>query len=159
MVTIIKAIQVLDIVEAAAKAGVDALKLQTYTPDTMTMNFKGGNFDVKDSESIWKGKNLYELYAQASTPWEWYKEIFEKANELGLLRFSSPFDESAIDFLMDLNVPAFKIASFENNHLPLIKYAAQTKKPLIISTGMATISEIEEAVSTARQSGCKDLIL
>ena len=149
----------LDIVEAAAKAGVDALKLQTYTPDTMTMNFKGGNFDVKDSESIWKGKNLYELYAQASTPWEWHKEIFEKANELGLLCFSSPFDESAVDFLMDLNVPAFKIASFENNHLPLIKYAAQTKKPLIISTGMATISEIEEAVSTARQSGCKDLIL
>ena len=149
----------LDIVEAAAKAGVDALKLQTYTADTMTMNIKGGNFDVKDSKSIWKGENLYELYAQASTPWEWHKEIFEKAKELGLLCFSSPFDESAVDFLMDLNVPAFKIASFENNHLPLIKYAAQTKKPLIISTGMATISDIEEAVSTAREAGCKDLIL
>ena len=123
------------------------------------MNIKGGNFYINDSKSIWKGKNLYELYSQASTPWEWHEEIFARANKLGLLCFSSPFDESAIDFLMDLNVPAFKIASFENNHLPLIKYAAKTKKPLIISTGMATISELEEAVSAAREAGCKDLIL
>ena len=149
----------LEIVEAAADAGVDALKLQTYTPETMTMNLKGGNFDVSDAKSIWEGRNLYELYSQASTPWEWHKEIFSKAKDLGLICFSSPFDETSIDFLMELDVPAFKIASFENNHLPLIKYAAQTGKPIIISTGLATLSELEEAVNTARDAGCKDLIL
>ena len=140
----------LEIVEAAAYSGVDAIKLQTYRPDTITLDVKGGNFDINDNNSLWNGRNLYDLYSEAYTPWEWHKDIFAKAKDLGLICFSSPFDESAVDFLMDLNAPAFKIASFENNHIPLIKYAAKTGKPLIISNGMATISELDEAVSAAR---------
>lgn len=149
----------LELVEAAAFAKVDALKLQTYTADTITLNMKGGNFEINDENSLWKGKNLHDLYNEAHTPWSWHKKIIEKANDLGLICFSSPFDESAVDFLMELDVPAFKIASFENNHLPLIKYVAQTEKPLIISTGMASISELEAAVKMARENGCRDLIL
>ena len=149
----------LEIVEAAAKSGVDALKLQTYTADTITLDIKGGSFEINDKNSLWKGQNLHNLYSKAYTPWEWHKEIFERSKELGLICFSSPFDESAVDFLMDLDVPAFKIASFENNHLPLIEYVAKTGKPLIISTGMAKLSELDEAVTCAKEAGCKDLIL
>ena len=147
------------IVEKAAESGAHAIKLQTYTADTITMNVRGGNFEINDAKSLWSGKNLYELYQSAHTPWEWHKPIIERANQLGLLCFSSPFDESAVDFLESLNVPAYKIASFENNHLPLIKKAASTGKPLIISTGMASIGELDETVRAARSAGCKQLIL
>jgi len=147
------------IVEAAAEAGVDAIKLQTYTADTLTLEVYGKDFIIKDNKSIWNGENLYSLYNSAYTPWEWHRSIIQKSNELGMFCFSSPFDESAVDFLEDLNVPAYKIASFENNHIPLIKKVASTKKPLIISTGMASIAEIDEAVSVARENGCEDLAL
>ena len=116
----------LEIVEAAAQAGAHALKLQTYTADTMTLNTRGGNFEITDSGSLWSGQNLHDLYKKAYTPWEWHGPIVKKAREMGLICFSSPFDESAVDFLEDLNMPAYKIASFENNHLPLIKKAAAT---------------------------------
>ena len=149
----------IEIVEAASKTGVQALKLQTYTADTMTLDMSDREFLISDKDSLWKGKNLYELYKQAYTPWEWHQPIMQRANELGMTCFSSPFDESAVDFLEELNVPAYKIASFENNHLPLIRKVASTGKPVIISTGMATIIEIGEAVATAREAGCKDLIL
>jgi len=148
----------MSIVESAAKSGANALKLQTYTADTITLNIKKNEF-VIDDDSLWEGEALYDLYNKACTPWEWHYAIIERANDLGMLCFSSPFDESAVDFLEDLNVPAYKIASFENNHLPLIRKVASTGKPMIISTGMATIAEIYEAVTTARESGCKDLIL
>ena len=149
----------LEIVEAASAAGADAIKLQTYTADTMTLEQKGGSFDIKDSNSLWAGKNLHELYKKAYTPWEWHEPIFSRAKQLDLVCFSSPFDASAVEFLEKLNVPAYKIASFENNHLPLIKKAASTGKPLIISTGMATLAEIEQAVTTAREAGCGQLVL
>ena len=149
----------LDIVDAAAKAGSHALKLQTYTADTITLDVKKGDFFISDKDSPWSGNSLHDLYKQAYTPWEWHKPIMQRASDLGMICFSSPFDESAVDFLEDLNVPAYKIASFENNHLPLIKKASSTGKPIIISTGMATVSEIHEAVVAARESGCKDLIL
>jgi pseudaminic acid synthase len=147
------------IVEAAAKAGAHALKLQTYTADTITLNVRNSEFEITDQNSLWKGENLYDLYKKAYTPWEWHKPIFERATELGMLCFSSPFDETAVDFLETLKVPAYKIASFENNHLPLIKKVAATGKPVIISTGMATIADLYDAVHTAREAGCKDLIL
>lgn len=149
----------LDIVDAAAKAGVDALKLQTYRADTITLKSDYREFQINDSESPWKGENLYELYEKAHTPWEWHAEIIRRANKHGMICFSSPFDETAVDFLESLDVKAYKIASFENNHLPLIRKAASTGKPLIISTGMASAGEIETAVQTARQAGCKDLAL
>jgi pseudaminic acid synthase len=149
----------LEIVEAAAIAGAHAIKLQTYTADTMTLDKRGGNFEIKDSQSLWTGKNLHDLYKLAHTPWEWHAPIMERARELGLICFSSPFDETAVDFLEDLNAPAYKIASFENNHLPLIAKAAATGKPLIISTGMANLGELELAVSTARDAGCNQIIL
>ena len=149
----------LAIVEAAAQAGAHAIKLQTYTADTMTLDVRGGSFEINDPDSLWAGQNLHDLYKQAYTPWEWHAPIMERARELGLICFSSPFDETAVDFLLDLDVPAFKIASFENNHLPLIEKAASTGKPLIISTGMATLGELDDAVRTARETGCKDLVL
>ena len=149
----------LSIVDAAAAAGVDAIKLQTYTADTITLNVRGGSFEINDSDSLWYGKNLHDLYQQAYTPWEWHLPIMVRAKELGLICFSSPFDETAVDFLEDLDVPAYKIASFENNHLPLISKAAETGKPLIISTGMASLADLERAVSTARHAGCNQLIL
>lgn len=149
----------LEIVEAAAKAGAHAIKLQTYTADTITLNVRGGIFEINDPDSLWTGKNLHDLYEQAHTPWEWHGPIIEKARELGLICFSSPFDETAVDFLEDLDVPAYKIASFENNHLPLIRKAASTGKPLIISSGMATLAELEQAVRTARDAGCNELVL
>ena len=145
--------------DAAAEAGAHALKLQTYTADTMTLPVKSGEFEIKDSRSLWNGSNLHELYKKAHTPWEWHEPIMRRAKKKGMACFSSPFDESAIDFLEELDVPAYKIASFENNHLPLIAKAASTGKPLIISTGMASLGEIEEAVTTARSAGCQNIIL
>ena len=138
----------LQIVEAAARAGAHALKLQTYTADTMTLDLAEGEFFIKDPNSLWAGTSLYALYEKAHTPWEWHAPIFARAKELGLLAFSTPFDESAVDFLESLDVPAYKIASFENTDLPLI-----------ISTGMASIAELDETVRAAREAGCKDLVL
>jgi N-acetylneuraminate synthase len=149
----------LQIVEAAAKAGAHALKLQTYTADTMTLDVADGDFFINDEKSLWKGKSLYELYQEAHTPWEWHESIVKRANELGMLCFSTPFDETAVDFLESLNTPAYKIASFENAHLPLIKKVASTGKPIIISTGMATLAELDETVRTVRSAGCDELVL
>jgi N-acetylneuraminate synthase len=149
----------LKIVDEAAKTGAHALKLQTYTADTMTLDLAGDNFSINNPKSLWFGRSLYDLYKEAHTPWDWHKPIFERCKELGLICFSTPFDETAVDFLESLNVPAYKIASFENNHLPLIKRVAQTKKPILISTGMATITELDEAVRCARDAGCKEIIL
>jgi pseudaminic acid synthase len=147
------------IVEAAAKSGAHALKIQTYTPDTMTLNLDEREFHICDPDSLWFGSSLYKLYSEAYTPWEWHKPIFDRARELNLIAFSTPFDNTAVDFLENLNVPCYKIASFENTDLPLIRYVAATGKPLIISTGMASVLELEETVCAARDSGCKDLIL
>jgi N-acetylneuraminate synthase len=149
----------LQIVEAAARSGAHALKLQTYTADTMTLDLAEGEFFIKDPNSLWAGTSLYALYEKAHTPWEWHAPIFARARELGLLAFSTPFDESAVDFLESLDVPAYKIASFENTDLPLIRRVAATGKPLIISTGMASIAELDETVRAARAAGCKDLVL
>ncbi|SDM20634.1 pseudaminic acid synthase [Sediminibacillus halophilus] len=149
----------LQIVEEAAKAGADAVKLQTYTPDTMTLDVDRGEFVIKDSNNLWKGKSLYNLYQEAYTPWEWHEAIFNRCRELGLIAFSSPFDETAVDFLEELDVPCYKIASFENTDIPLLRKVASTGKPIIISTGMATLSEIDETVRVVRESGCKDIIL
>lgn len=147
------------IVEAAAKAGAHALKLQTYTADTMTLDLDEGAFHIEDPESFWRGNSLYQLYQQAYTPWEWHKPIFDRCQELGLSCFSTPFDETAVDFLESLEVPCYKIASFENTDLPLIRKVASTGKPMIISTGMATVAELDETVRAARKSGCSDVIL
>ncbi|MBM5799084.1 MAG: pseudaminic acid synthase, partial [Cyanobacteria bacterium K_Offshore_0m_m2_072] len=148
-----------ELVDAAAAAGAQALKLQTYTADTITLNVRGGDFEIRDQGSLWTSQNLHDLYAKAYTPWEWHGPIMERARQHGLLCFSSPFDESAVDFLEELDVPAYKIASFENNHLPLIRRAATTGKPLIISTGMASLADLDQAVTTAREAGCRDLVL
>lgn len=147
------------IIRAAKKAGASAVKFQTYTADTMTLNSKGADFFINNEESLWKGSFLHELYERAHTPWEWHEALFAEARKLDLIAFSSAFDESSVDFLETMKVPAYKIASFENAHLPLIARVAKTGKPLIISTGMATLQEIEEAVECARKNGCKDLIL
>jgi pseudaminic acid synthase len=149
----------LAIVDAAAAAGAHALKLQTYTADTMTIDMTSGEFFIDDPESLWQGQSLHELYRQAYTPWDWHQPIFDRCRELGLLAFSTPFDATAIDFLQELDVPCFKIASFENTDLPLIGRAAATGKPLIISTGMATVEELAETVACARENGCRDLVL
>lgn len=149
----------LEIVEAAARSGAHALKIQTYMADTMTLNLTGGEFFIDDPNSLWKGKTLHELYHEAYTPWEWHEPIFNRAKELGMIPFSTPFDATAVDFLEDLNVPCYKIASFENTDIPLIRKVASTGKPMIISTGMATVAELDETVRAARDSGCKDLIL
>lgn len=146
----------LAIVEAAANAGAHALKLQTYTPDTMTIK---GTMTIDDENSLWKGRELYDLYSEAFTPWEWHKPIFERAKELGMVAFSTPFDETAVDFLEDLNVGAYKIASFENTDWPLLKKVASTGKPVIMSIGAATLADIDEAVRILKTNGCKDLIL
>jgi N-acetylneuraminate synthase len=147
------------IIDAAADAGAHAIKLQTYTADTITINSNKGLFSIDDEKSLWKGHNLYELYKLAYTPWEWHQELFNHARGKGLVAFSSPFDETAVDFLESLNVPAYKIASFENNHLPLLRKVAGTGKPVIVSTGLSTVAVIHEAVSTLREAGCKEIIL
>ena len=149
----------LEIVEAAAKTGANALKIQTYTPDTMTLDLDEHEFHINDPTSLWAGTSLYKLYGQACTPWEWHLPIFERARELGILAFSTPFDDTAVDLLESLNVPCYKIASFENTDLPLIRRVAATGKPLIISTGMASIAELDDTVRAAREAGCKELIL
>jgi N-acetylneuraminate synthase len=149
----------LAIVQAAAKAGAHALKIQTYTADTMTLDLPGGEFSIVDPSSLWVGNTLYKLYEQAHTPWEWHAPIFERARELGMVVFSTPFDETAVDFLETLNVPCYKIASFELTDLPLIRKVAATGKPMIVSTGMANAAEIDETVRVARVAGCDHLIL
>ena len=149
----------LEIVEVAAKTGAHALKLQTYTADTITLDVKEGEFFINDKDNLWKGRSLYELYQEAYTPWEWHKPIMERAKKLGMLCFSTPFDETAVDFLEELDMPAYKIASPEIIHLPLVKKVAAIGKPIIISTGMASVSEIDEAVCTVRAAGCEQFVL
>ena len=149
----------LEIVRAAKRAGVSAIKLQTYKPETLTINCRNEDFLVTDPKSLWSGKYLYDLYAEASTPWEWHEQIFQEAKKLDLIYFSSAFDETSVDFLETLNVPMYKVASFENSHLPLVKKIAKTGKPMIISTGLATLEEINETVRVARENGCKNLVL
>jgi pseudaminic acid synthase len=147
------------IVEEAAKTGVDALKIQTYTPDTLTIDSNRDEFRIKDNDSLWNGETLYSLYGKAYTLWDWDKPIFDKCAELGIIGFSTPFDFSAVDFLEKLNVPFYKIASFENNDLPLLKYTAQTGKPVIMSTGMIQLDELKESVHTLKQNGCPEVVL
>lgn len=149
----------LALVDAAALAGAHAVKLQTYTPDTMTLNINKWPFKIEDKTSLWYGKTLYELYEQAYTPWEWHQKIFARCKENGITGFSTPFDTSSVDFLESIDVPCYKIASFENTDLTLIRRVAKTGKPVIISTGMATVSELEDAVTTLTKYGCKDIIL
>lgn len=149
----------LSIVDAAADAGAHCLKLQTYTADTMTLAINGGEFFISDENSLWKGQNLHDLYKVAYTPWDWHEPLFRRCRERGMLAFSTPFDETAVDFLESLSVPAYKIASFENVHLPLIRKVARTGKPIIMSTGMASLAELDDAVRAARDAGCKDLVL
>lgn len=149
----------LAIIDSAAKAGVDALKLQTYTAETLTIAHDSPDFIINDENSLWRGRTLYDLYQEAYTPWEWHKPIFDRCRELGLLCFSTPFDETAVDFLEELETPCYKIASFENNHIPLLRKVAKTGKPVIISTGMASLAELDLAVQTIREEGCEDLIL
>jgi N-acetylneuraminate synthase len=149
----------LEIVEAAAGAGAHALKIQTYTADSMTLDLDHGEFVISDPNSLWSGQSLHKLYQQACTPYAWHAPIFARCRELGMLCFSTPFDEAAVDFLEALDVPCYKVASFENTDLPLIRKMAATGKPLIISTGMASIAELDETVRAARAAGCTDLVL
>lgn len=148
-----------EIVDAAAEAGASALKLQTYTADTITFNGTSDEFVIKDQNSLWKNQNLHKLYQMAYTPWEWHKPIFDRAKAHGMLAFSSPFDTTAVDFLESLEVPCYKIASFENTDHILLKKVAQTGKPVIMSTGVASIADIQESVGVLRKYGCKDLVL
>ena len=150
--------QAVQLIKAAKEAGADAIKLQTYTPDTITINCDNKYFFIGKG-SIWEGKNLYSLYQEAYTPWEWQPKLKEIANDLGMDLFSTPFDKTAVDFLQTMDVPAYKIASFEIVDLPLIQYVASAGKPMIISTGMATLAEIDEAVTAARQAGCREIVL
>ena len=149
----------LEIVDAVANTGAHALKIQTYTPDTMTLDLNEREFHISDPKSLWAGTSLYKLYGQAFTPWEWHEAIFKRAKELGIIAFSTPFDATSVDFLESLDVPCYKIASFENTDLPLIRKVAATGKPMIISTGMASIAELDDTVRAARDAGCKDLVL
>jgi len=149
----------LQIVASAAKVGVHAIKLQTYTADTMTIDKRDGEFLISDPESLWYGKTLYELYQEAHTPWEWHEPIFNCCKKLGLICFSTPFDETAVDFLEELRVPCYKIASFENIDVNLLQKVAKTGKPMIVSTGMASLCDLELMVKTIREVGCNDFVL
>ncbi len=149
----------LQIIEEAARCGVDAVKIQTYTADTMTLNVDSSDFIINDSKSLWNGSHLYDLYKKAHTPWEWHAAMFAKAEELGVTLFSTPFDETAVDFLESLDAPLYKIASFENTDTRLIKKIAQTGKPIIISTGMASLEDLQLMVSTLRENGCNNFVL
>ena len=149
----------LQIVKAAKEAGAQAIKLQTYTSDTMTLDLKENEFHVSDPENIWKGQSLHELYEKAHTPWAWHRQIFEYAHHLGLVCFSTPFDDTSVDFLEELNVPCYKIASFENTDIPLLKKIAKPNTPIIMSTGMASFKELAVSIDTLESCGCKDLIL
>lgn len=149
----------LAMVEAAARAGAHAIKLQTYTADTMTLDLNEGDFFISDRNSPWRGTSLYKLYQRAHTPWEWHEPLLARARQLGIIGFSTPFDESAVDFLETLDVPCYKIASFENTDIPLIRKVAATGKPLILSTGMATLAELDETLRAAHEAGCRDVLL
>ena len=149
----------IEIIKRAAATGVDCLKFQTYTADTITLNSTKADFTINDEKSLWNGRQLHGLYHEAHTPWEWHEELFQVANDHGVIAFSSPFDETAVDFLDNLGVPMFKVASFEITHLPLIRKIGQTRKPVIISTGMASIEEIETAIQAARDGGTDDIII
>ncbi len=147
------------LIESAATTGAHAIKFQTYTAETMTLNISDGDFLISDAKSLWHGRNLYDLYDEAHTPWEWHEELFNHAKELGMIPFSSPFDKTSVDFLESLDVPCYKVASFECTDLPLVSYIASKGKPMIISTGMASVAEIGETVKTAKDNGCNDIIL
>jgi pseudaminic acid synthase len=149
----------LAIVDAAAASGAHGLKIQTYTAATMTLPLASGEFFVSDPENLWTGRTLYDLYEEAHTPWEWHAAIFERCREHGMAGFSTPFDAAAVDFLEKLDVPCYKISSFENTDLPLVRKVASTGKPLIISTGMATVAELDETVRAARAAGARDIVL
>lgn len=149
----------LRITEAAAKAGAHALKLQTYTADSLTLDVQSGEFVIREKSSLWHGESLHQLYQKASTPWEWHEPIMKRAQELGMLCFSTPFDDAAVDLLEKLDVPLYKIASFEIGYLQLVERVARTGKPIIVSTGMASVSDIEEAVRTIRLTGNDQIIL
>lgn len=149
----------LEIVEAAASSGVHAIKLQTYRADTLTIDVRTGDFLIEDKNSLWAGRSLYDLYEEAHTPWEWHEPIMKRAQELGLICFSTPFDDTSVDFLESLNVPAYKIASFENNDIGLLKKVAQTGKPVILSTGMASVAEIYDAVEAIESEGNNQIVL
>lgn len=149
----------LEIVEAAGQAGAHALKIQTYTADTMTIKSDRPDFYIGDPKSLWKNRTLYDLYDEAHTPWEWHKAIFDRCKELGMIGFSTPFDETAVDFLESLGVECYKIASFENTDVALLRKVASTGKPMIVSTGMASIAELDELVRTVREAGGNELVL
>jgi len=149
----------LKLVDTAAECGVHAVKIQTYTADTLTIDCSNKYFQISDPNSLWNGKNLYQLYSEAHTPWDWHQPIFERCQNLGLIGFSTPFDDTSVDFLESLNVPFYKIASFENTDHRLIAKVAKTGKPVIMSTGMATIEELAKAVAIARKNGCQQLVL
>ncbi|SDE00442.1 pseudaminic acid synthase [Rhodospira trueperi] len=149
----------LAIVEAAAEAGAHGLKLQTYTPDTLTLDVDHDAFRVASKDMPWTGRHLYDLYREAMTPWEWHAPLFKRARDLGMIPLSTPFDDTAVDLLEDLGSDVYKIASFENNHLPLLRRVAATGKPVLMSTGMATLGELDLAVRTLREAGCRDLVL
>lgn len=149
----------LSIIDAAADAGAHAVKLQTYTPDTLTIDVSDGEFFISSEESLWNGRSLYDLYGEAYTPWEWHKALFERAKERNIICFSTPFDDTAVDFLEELEVAVYKVASFENNHLPLLRKIASTGKPVIMSTGISEVADIDLAVKTLRENGCDQIIL
>lgn len=149
----------LSMVDAAAACGADAIKIQTYTADSMTLNIQHGDFVIQDQGNLWRGQSLYQLYQLAMTPWDWHQAIFDRAQKHGMLAFSTPFDQTAVDFLEQLNVPCYKIASFENSDHALLAAVAKTGKPVIMSTGMATQTELAESVEVLRKHGCHQLIL
>jgi N-acetylneuraminate synthase len=149
----------LAIADAAASCGAQALKMQTYTPDTMTLDLSTADFTISDEGSLWRGETLYQLYEKAYTPWEWHRPIFDRCRARGIIGFSTPFDETAVDFLESLDVPCYKVASFEITDLRLLQRIARTGKPVILSTGMASLSELDESVTTLRNNGCKNLVL